>query len=104
MKDKTKKIISFLTSFMVCTSICSINIFTASAEEIESESTISDSVTEEDSTTESNSYENFFGYELPENYAERHIEDLKYRMSFFDTFIFDNGYTLDDILNGYCFI
>ena len=104
MKDKTKKIISFLTSFMVCTSICSINVFTASAEEIESESTVSNSVTEEDSTTELNSYDNFFGYELPEDYDERRIEDLKYRMSFFDTFVIDDGYTLNDILNGYSFI
>ena len=67
---------------MVCTSICSVNIFTASAEEIESESTVSDSLTEEDSTTELNSYDNFFGYELPEDYDEGRIKDLKHRMSF----------------------
>ena len=103
MKDKTKKIISFLTSFMVCTSICSVNVL-ASAEEIESESTVSNSLTEEDSTTELNSYENFFGYELPEDYDEGRIKDLKHRMSFFDTFVIDDGYTLNDILNGYCFI
>ena len=103
MKDKTKKIISFLTSFMVCTSICSVNVL-ASAEEIESESTVSNSVTEEDSTTELNSYDNFFGYELPEDYDEGRIKDLKHRMSFFDTFVIDDGYTLNDILNGYCFI
>ena len=96
MKDKTKKIISFLTSFIVCTSICSVNVL-ASAEEIESESTVSNSVTEVDSTTGLNSYENFFGYELPEDYDEGSIKDLKHRMSFFDTFVIDDGYTLNDI-------
>ena len=101
MKKTLKRTLAMIMSLSM---LASMTAFTASAEEFESESTVSDSVTEEDSTTELNSYENFFGYELPEDYDEGRIKDLKHRMSFFDTFVIDDGYTLNDILNGYCFI
>ena len=101
MKTTLKRTLAMIMSLSM---LASMTAFTASAEEIESESTVSNSVTEVDSTTGLNSYENFFGYELPENYDEGSIKDLKHRMSFFDTFVIDDGYTLNDILNGYCFI
>ena len=101
MKTTLKRTLAMIMSLSM---LASMTAFTASAEEIESESTVSNSVTEVDSTTGLNSYENFFGYELPEDYDEGSIKDLKHRMSFFDTFVIDDGYTLNDILNGYCFI
>ena len=100
---KGKRLVAFISAFLMCSSMMTVNAMNVSAEEISSEDI---EMVTADSEEVNISADKCLGYQVTsDEYKEflkkqsGYIDWIEYSFSFFDTLEIDDGYSLDDVMD-----